>query len=177
MVPAGGRDGADTSIAISNIVVGALFIVRRARGHRNPTCATPGRRSSVKAIAKHGFPRFRRSAATGAGTIDYRATTAQWHADRAGRRSKPAKLAIDARLRDYVQHRLSGMIANPDGMPVSGPVVSWKGRRHGPRQDRRWATAWRPKQIARRLPIDFPDATKPSINRCMSRVGAHYAAI
>jgi IS30 family transposase len=34
--------------------------------------------------------------------------------------------------------------------------VSWKGRRHGPRQDRRWASAWSPEQIARRLPIDFP---------------------
>ena len=38
---------------------------------------------------------LRRNAATGAGTIDYRASTAQWHADRAGRRPKPAKLAID----------------------------------------------------------------------------------
>jgi IS30 family transposase len=35
--------------------------------------------------------------------------------------------------------------------------VSWKGRRHGRRQDRRWARAWSPEQIARRLPIDFPD--------------------
>ena len=84
---------------------------------------------------------LRRNAATGAGTINYRATTAQWHADRAGRRPKPAKLAIDPRLRDYVQHRLSGMIAGPDGIPVPGPMVPWKGRRHGPRQDRRWATA------------------------------------
>src|SRR5205814_7727049 len=30
-------------------------------------------------------------------------------------------------------------------------------RRHGPRQDRRWATCWSPEQIARRLPADFPD--------------------
>lgn len=100
---------------------------------------------------------LRRNAATGAGTINYRATTAQWHADRAGRRPKPAKLAIDPRLRDYVQHRLSGMIAGPDGIPVPGPMVPWKGRRHGPRQDRRWATAWSPEQIARRLPLDFPE--------------------
>jgi IS30 family transposase len=35
--------------------------------------------------------------------------------------------------------------------------VSWKDRRHGPRQDRRWAQAWSPEQIARRLPVDFPD--------------------
>ena len=45
----------------------------------------------------------------------------------------------------------------PSGVPVPGPAVSWKGRRHGPRQDRRWARAWSPEQIARRLPVDFPD--------------------
>jgi len=33
----------------------------------------------------------------------------------------------------------------------------WKGRRHGRRKDRRWANAWSPEQIARRLPVDFPD--------------------
>jgi IS30 family transposase len=32
-----------------------------------------------------------------------------------------------------------------------------EGRRHGPRQYRRWANAWSPEQIARRLPVDFPD--------------------
>ena len=41
--------------------------------------------------------------------------------------------------------------------PCSGPAVSWKGRRHGPRKDRQWANAWSPEQIARRLPVDFPD--------------------
>ena len=40
---------------------------------------------------------------------------------------------------------------------VPGPAVAWKGRRHGQRQERRWARAWSPEQIARRLPIDFPD--------------------
>jgi len=35
--------------------------------------------------------------------------------------------------------------------------VSWKGRRHGPRKGRRWANAWSPEQISRRLPVDFPD--------------------
>jgi len=40
---------------------------------------------------------LRRNAATRSGGLDYRATTAQWHADRAARRPKPAKLAINAR--------------------------------------------------------------------------------
>ena len=40
---------------------------------------------------------------------------------------------------------------------IPGPNVVWKGRRHGPRQSRRWAKAWSPEQIARRLLHDFPD--------------------
>ena len=40
---------------------------------------------------------------------------------------------------------------------LRGPVVLWTGRRHGPRQHRRWARAWRPEQIANRLIIDFPE--------------------
>ena len=40
---------------------------------------------------------------------------------------------------------------------MPGPQVPWRGRRHGRRQDRRWSTAWSPEQIARRLPIEFPD--------------------
>src|SRR4051794_26255245 len=39
---------------------------------------------------------LRRNAATRSGGLDYRATTAQWHAERAARRPKPAKLAVDA---------------------------------------------------------------------------------
>ncbi|GGW68541.1 hypothetical protein GCM10010381_61760 [Streptomyces xantholiticus] len=31
------------------------------------------------------------------------------------------------------------------------------GRRHGRRQDRRWALSWSPEQIARRLPVEFPE--------------------
>ena len=42
------------------------------------------------------------------------------------------------------------------GAAVPGPTVSWKGRRHGPRKDRRWALAWSPEQIAHRLRLDFP---------------------
>jgi IS30 family transposase len=100
---------------------------------------------------------LRRNAATRGGTLDYRATTAQWHADRSARRPKPGKLAVDKRLRDYVQGRLAGLIATPDGTAIGGPAVPWKGRRHGRRQDRRWALAWSPEQISRRLEVDFPE--------------------
>src|SRR5215213_2269722 len=100
---------------------------------------------------------LRRNAATRGGGLEYRATTAQWHADRSAGRPKPAKLANNAVLRRYVQDRLAGLVVAPNGGAVPGPVVTWKGRRHGPRQDRRWATAWSPEQIARRLRLDFPD--------------------
>jgi len=42
---------------------------------------------------------LRRNAATRSGGLEYRATTAQWHAERAARRPKPAKLAVTAVLR------------------------------------------------------------------------------
>jgi IS30 family transposase len=100
---------------------------------------------------------LRRNAATRGGAFDYRASTAQWHADRAARRPKPATLATHLRLRQYVQERLAGVIAAPSGELVRGPVVPWKGRRHGRRQHRRWGRAWSPEQIARRLPLEFPD--------------------
>jgi IS30 family transposase len=100
---------------------------------------------------------LRRNAATRAGGFEYRATTAQWHADRAARRPKLAKLAVNATLRRYVQERLAGVVVAPSGARVRRPVVTWKGRRHGRRQPRRWARAWSPEQIARRLPRDFPD--------------------
>ena len=82
-----------------------------------------------------------RNAATRNGGFEYRATTAQWHAERAARRPKVAKLASNDPLRHYVQDRLAGLIAHPDGRTIKGPKVAWKGRRHGPRQSRRWATA------------------------------------
>ncbi len=100
---------------------------------------------------------LRRNAATRSGGLEYRATTAQWHAERSARRPKPTKLALNATLRTYVEERLAGVVVAPNGIAIPGPTVAWKSRRHGKRQDRRWARAWSPEQIARRLPIDFPD--------------------
>jgi IS30 family transposase len=99
---------------------------------------------------------IRRNAATRGGALEYRATTAQWHADRRARRPKTAKLAASAALRHYVQDRLAGAVTAADGTCVPGPAVRWIGRRHGRRQDRRWAAAWSPEQIARRPAVDFP---------------------
>ena len=64
---------------------------------------------------------------------------------------------MNAELRRYVQDRLSGAVERPDGDAVDGPEVRWIGRRHGRRQDRRWAKSWSPEQISARLRLDFPD--------------------
>ncbi len=100
---------------------------------------------------------LRRNTETRGGKLEYRASVAQWHRDRRAARPKAAKLAANDPLRDYVQDRLAGEICTPDGKPVPGPQTRWNGRRRGRRQDRRWANSWSPEQIARRLPVDFPD--------------------
>jgi IS30 family transposase len=100
---------------------------------------------------------LRRNAATRGGLLEYRASSAQWHADRRARRPKVATLAGNDALRAYVQDRLAGLIAASDGTTVPGPKVRWIGRRHGRRKDRRWARSWSPEQIAGRLRVDFPD--------------------
>lgn len=99
---------------------------------------------------------LRRNVATRSGGLEDRAT-AQWHAERSARRPKPAKLARHTALRRYVEDRLAGKVAGPGSAPLAGPSVPWTGRRHVRRQDRRWATAWSPEQIAYRLRLDFPD--------------------
>ena len=121
------------------------------------------RQCGVREIARHlgRSPstisrELRRNAATRGGGLEYRATNAQWHSDRRASRPKVSKLASNDPLRKYVQDRLGGMIARPDGELVPGPQVRWVGRRHGPRKDRRWATSWSPEQISNRLRIDFP---------------------
>ena len=99
---------------------------------------------------------LRRNAATRSGDLDYRATTAQWHAERAARRPKAARLTTTPELRLYVENRLAGAVAVPGGVAVPGPTVPWKGRRSGRRQDRRWGMAWSPQQISERLRLDHP---------------------
>ncbi len=90
---------------------------------------------------------LRRNAATRSDSSGYRATTAQWHADRRAERPKVAKLASNEKLRTYVQDRLAGLITRPDGTEVPGPSVRFIGRRHGRRQDRRWGKSWSPVRV------------------------------
>jgi IS30 family transposase len=101
---------------------------------------------------------LRRNAAPRGGKLDYRASVAQWKAELMARRPRTATLAANPRLHDYVQQRLSGQVRRPDGAPAAGPATApWQGRTKPRRQDRRWASAWSPEQIAHRLPVDFPD--------------------
>jgi IS30 family transposase len=100
---------------------------------------------------------IRRNAATRSGKFDYRASAAQWHAERAAQRPRLGKLASNPMLRKYVEERLSGQIVNAQGVPFAGPHVIWKKRRAVLRQHRRWSIAWSPEQIAHRLRIDYPE--------------------
>src|SRR4051812_17677591 len=72
---------------------------------------------------------LRRNAATRGGNLDYRATTAQWHAERAARRPKQAKLAANAALRTYVQDRLARAHVAPGGGAPPGATPPREGGR------------------------------------------------
>lgn len=72
---------------------------------------------------------LRRNAATRAGKLDYRASVAQWKAERFAQRPKTAKLVTDERLHQYVKDKLASVVLAPDGRIVAGPgVPEWKGR-------------------------------------------------
>jgi IS30 family transposase len=100
---------------------------------------------------------LRRNAATRGGTLEYRASVAQWKADLVARRPKTAKLVANDRLREYVQERLSGAVRLPDGRAAGPHGSAWKGRNKPHRGDRRWVLGWSPEQISYRLKVDFPD--------------------
>ena len=100
---------------------------------------------------------LRRNASTRTYRLDYKASIAQWHAERRARRTKIAKLAANDRLREYVQDRLSGAVHRPDGRLVGPDGPAWKGRNKPHRGDRRWVKAWSPEQIANRLRVEYPD--------------------
>lgn len=177
-----GGDSSEQAAAQAEVsaAVGARWF-REAGGMRPPSVVTPSGRClsfeereeiallRVRQIGIRDIARrigrspstvsreLRRNAATRGGKLEYRASTAQWHADRSAGRPKSAKLATNTRLREYVQKRLSGHIVTDDGVVVGPEVETFNGRRHGRRKDRRWASAWSPEQIANRLLIDYPE--------------------
>lgn len=73
---------------------------------------------------------IRRNSATRSGDFDYRAITAQWHADRAARRPKVAKLAANAALRDYCRTGSRASLPRPTASPLMG--LPWYGKDDGP---------------------------------------------
>jgi hypothetical protein len=76
---------------------------------------------------------LRRNASTRTYRLDYKASIAQWHAERRARRPKTAKLVGNDRLRRYVQDKLAGVVRGPDGRVVAGPTSArWKGRNKPP---------------------------------------------
>ena len=163
--------------------ISRLRSVRRSRffACRAIRCGRSRRRlgRSASTISRE----LRRNAATRSGGLEYRATTAQWHAERSARRPKPAKLALNAALRTYVEERLAGIVVAPSGAPVPGPAVSWKGRRHGPAA--RIDDGPRPGARSRspgacrstfRTTRRCASATKPSIKHSSSKAEARCAA-
>ncbi len=100
---------------------------------------------------------LRRNASTRTFRLEYKASIAQWHAERRARRPKDSKLAANERLRDYVQDRLSGAVQDANGRVVGPQGPAWKGRNKPHRGDRRWVQGWSPEQISKRLRVDFPD--------------------
>jgi len=57
----------------------------------------------------------------------------------------------------HVDDRLPGAVRRPDGVCLDGLRVRWIGRRHGDRQDRRWAVAWSPGRSRTGLRPASPD--------------------
>lgn len=101
---------------------------------------------------------LRRNASTRTYDVTYKASIAQWHAERRARRPKGAKLVGNERLRQYVQDRLSGAVRAEDGRTALGPSgPGWKGRNKPHRGDRGWVQGWSPEQISNRLDVDYPD--------------------
>ena len=145
--------------AIIEAFIWAILVVCRAGGACNPAC--PGRRGGGRSPGTWGGRDRRDRESYGAMLLRAAASWIIGPLRRSGMLNVPhdapkaAKLARNVTLRTYVQDRLGGMVVAPSGAAVLGPMVSWKGRRHGRRKDRRWASAWSPEQISHRLRLDL----------------------
>src|SRR6187402_401472 len=96
MVPEGRRHATSDVQAISEAALRPLSLVCRAGGDRAPSRAGPPMQDIARRLGRAASTisrELRRNAATRSGGLEYRATTAQWHAERAARRPKQAKLA------------------------------------------------------------------------------------
>lgn len=90
-----------------------------------------GVREIARRIGRHPSTisrELRRNAATRSSQRSYRAGVAQWKAQQAAKRPKPAKLTTNPRLREYVEQRLSGSVTDADGRPIPVPNVPGAGR-------------------------------------------------
>jgi hypothetical protein len=128
----GGGDATSEIQAFGEAFVGQVSVTGGTRRNRVVIGSGAWRvqdRTPAQSSNLDGIPR---NAATRSGNFEYRTTSAQWHADRAARRPKIAKLAANSALSRWVDERLNGGIAKPGDLPATGPSVSWKGRRRGP---------------------------------------------
>ena len=126
---------------------------------------------SASTISREG----RRNAATRGGLLEYRATTAQWHADRRAKRPKVANLAGNHTLREYVQDRLAGRVTAPTARrcpvprfagsdAVTGAARTGDGPGRGVRSRSRAGCGSTSPMMSR-----CGSATRRSISRCISR--------
>ena len=123
----------------------------------------------------------RRNAATRGGLLEYRATTAQWHADRRAKRPKVAKLAGNDALRGYAQDRLAAGSPRPTARrcpvprfagsgAVTGAARTGAGRSRGVRSRSRTGCRSTSRTMSR-----CGSRTRRSTRPCTSRAAARCA--
>ena len=96
----------------SSDCVWPLLVLLRARGHRHLACQKLGVREIARQLERSPSTisrELRRNASTSAYPPVYKASTAQWHAERRARRPRWPSWPPTMSLRDYVQERLSGV--------------------------------------------------------------------
>jgi hypothetical protein len=94
---------------------------------------------------------LRRNAATRSGGLAYRATTAQWHAERSARRPKQTKLVLNAALRIFVAVALAAA-TTAFANPINASNPDWR--------------------ISRQFARDCPPGLKFAADACVSECPA-----